>query len=98
MKVFVPVICDATAETCSLPIRTLAPDQTSPVQGLAVQCSVTGICGSRVLYFKPIPGHAILVFPDQTFTIFLRIVGPAKQHTLVAGGFLVLADAARLEE
>jgi hypothetical protein len=109
---FVPVIC-ATSDTCSFRFPTSAishhtqirpgssPEQSSSGRS-TVQRSVTGSrcrCRRRscCLYFEPIPSHTILVLAHQTLTIFLRIVGPAEQHTLVARGFLVFADTARLE-
>jgi hypothetical protein len=44
------------------------------------------------------PSHAILILPDQTLTVFLRIVALGEEHTFVSFGFFVLAHAAWLQE
>lgn len=46
------------------------------------------------LYVETKSGHAGLVLGDQVLAGFLGIVAVGEEHTLVAGGLFILADAA----
>lgn len=48
------------------------------------------------LYVETKSGHAGLVLGDQVLAGFLGIVAVGEEHTLVAGGLFILADAAWL--
>ena len=49
-----------------------------------------------VLCLESVARHAALVLLDRTLAVLLRIVALREQHAVVARGFLVFADAARL--
>lgn len=53
---------------------------------------------SRLLNLESEPKHTGLVFLNHRLALLGRIVGLGEEHAVIAGGLLVLADAAGLEE
>lgn len=52
---------------------------------------------SHGLNLETITEHAALILVDQGLTLLGGIVGFGEEHAVVASGFLIFADAARLK-
>jgi len=80
-----------------LGVRCRSDGQTSGAIWWALRTISLVGCHLHLLHLKPIALHAISVLVDHTLAVFLRIVGSAEQHAVVARYLLVLAYTAWLD-